>query len=134
MKCIGCYYYRSISQGCNRNDYCCHYLIDTGQLRKIPPEECYMHIGTPYLKKKRPSRKWGKKSFHLRERITEKMTIEQELRALREFHHMTQVQLADKAGISVTTLRKMERGERVKLDVLELIAEALGKKVTVTLI
>ena len=75
-----------------------------------------------------------KKSFHLRERITEKMTIEQELRALREFHHMTQVQLADKAGISVTTLRKMERGERVKLDVLELIAEALGKKVTVTLI
>ena len=62
------------------------------------------------------------------------MTIEQELRALREFQHMTQVQLVDKAGISVTTLRKMERGERVKLDVLELIAEALGKKVTVTLI
>lgn len=62
------------------------------------------------------------------------MTIEQELRALREFQHMTQVQLADKAEISVTTLRKMERGERVKLDVLELIAEALGKKVTVTLI
>lgn len=44
---------------------------------------------------------------------------------------MTQVQLADKAGISVITLRKMER---VKLDVLELIAEALGKKVAVTLI
>ena len=60
------------------------------------------------------------------------MTIEQELRALRELQHMTQVQLADKAGISVTTLRK-ERGERVKLDVLELIAEALGKKVKVTL-
>ena len=62
------------------------------------------------------------------------MTIEQKLRALREFQHMTQVQLADKAGISETTLRKMERGEMVKLDVLELIAEALGKKVTVTLI
>ena len=31
------------------------------------------------------------------------MKIEKELRALREFHHMTQVQLADKAGISVTT-------------------------------
>ncbi len=62
------------------------------------------------------------------------MTIEKELRALREFQHMTQVQLADKAGISVTTLRKMERGERVKLDVLELIAEALEKKVNVTLI
>ena len=50
------------------------------------------------------------------------MTIEKELRALREFQHMTQVQLTDKAGISVTTLRKMERGERVKLNVLELIA------------
>ena len=62
-----------------------------------------------------------------------RITIEQELRALREFHHMTQVQLADKVGISVTTLRKMERGERVKLDVLELIAEALGKNVKVIL-
>lgn len=62
------------------------------------------------------------------------MTIEQELRALREFHGITQVQLADKAGVSVTTLRKMERGERVKWDVLELIAEVLGKKVKVTLI
>lgn len=61
------------------------------------------------------------------------MTIEQELRALREFQHMTQVQLVDKAGISATTLRKMERGERVKLDVLELIAEALGKKIKVIL-
>nr|DAW32967.1 MAG TPA: helix-turn-helix domain protein [Caudoviricetes sp.] len=61
------------------------------------------------------------------------MTVEQELRALRELHHMTQVQLADKAGVSVTTIRKMERGERVKVDVLELIAEALGKKVKVIL-
>ena len=61
------------------------------------------------------------------------MSIEQELRALREFHGMTQVQLADKAGVSVTTIRKMERGERVKLDVLELIAEALCKKVKVVL-
>ena len=61
------------------------------------------------------------------------MSIEQELRALREFHGMTQVQLADKAGVSVTTIRKLERGERVKLDVLELIAEALWKKVKVVL-
>lgn len=61
------------------------------------------------------------------------MSIEQELRALREFHGMTQVQLADKAGVSVTTIRKLERGERVKLDVLELIAEALCKKVKVVL-
>ena len=61
------------------------------------------------------------------------MTVEQELRALREFHGMTQLQLADKAGVSVTTIRKLERGERVKLDVLELIAEALCKKVKVIL-
>ena len=46
---------------------------------------------------------------------------------------MTLPELADKAGVSVTTLRKMERGERVKLDVLELIAEALGKKIKVIL-
>lgn len=74
MKCIGCYYYRSISQGNTRNDYCCHYLIDTGQLRKIPPEECYMHMGTPYLKKKdlAEAENGAQKSFHLRERITEK--------------------------------------------------------------
>ena len=62
------------------------------------------------------------------------MTVEQELKALRNFYDMTLPELADKAGVSVTTLRKMERGERVKLDVLELIAEALGKKVAVTLI
>ena len=61
------------------------------------------------------------------------MTIEQELRSLREFHGLTQIQLADKAGVSVTTIRKLERGERVKLDVLELIAEALWKKVKVVL-
>ena len=61
------------------------------------------------------------------------MTVEQELRALREFHGITQVQLADKAGVSANTIRKMERGERVKLDGLELIAEALFKKVKVVL-
>ena len=37
------------------------------------------------------------------------MTIERELRALREFHGMTQVQLADKSGVSANTIRKMER-------------------------
>ena len=62
-----------------------------------------------------------------------KMTVEQELKALRNFYDMTLPELADKAGVSVTTLRKMERGERVKLDVLELIAEALGKKIKVIL-
>ena len=61
------------------------------------------------------------------------MTVEQELKALRNVYDMTLPELADKAGVSVTTLRKMERGERVKLDVLELIAEALGKKIKVIL-
>ena len=49
MKCIGCYYYRSLSQNKYMDDCCCHYLIDTGNMRKIPPSECYRHEGTPYL-------------------------------------------------------------------------------------
>lgn len=61
------------------------------------------------------------------------MTVEQELRALINFYNMTLPELADKSGVSANTIRKMERGERVKLDVLELIAEALGKRIKVTL-
>ena len=61
------------------------------------------------------------------------MTVEQELRALRNFYNMTLLELADKSGVSANTIRKMERGERVKLDVLELIAEAFGKKIKVIL-
>ncbi|MBS5344542.1 MAG: helix-turn-helix transcriptional regulator [Clostridium sp.] len=61
------------------------------------------------------------------------MTVEQELRALRNFYNMTLPELADKSGVSANTIRKMERGERVKLDVLELIAEAFGKKIKVIL-
>ena len=61
------------------------------------------------------------------------MTVEQELRALRNFYNMTLPERADKSGVSANTIRKMERGERVKLDVLELIAEALGKRIKVTL-
>ena len=61
------------------------------------------------------------------------MTVEQELRALRNFYNMTLPELADKSGVSANTIRKMERGERVKLDVLELISEALGKRIKVTL-
>lgn len=61
------------------------------------------------------------------------MTVEQELRALRNFYNMTLPELADKSGVSANTIRKMERGERVKLEVLELIAEALGKRIKVTL-
>ena len=61
------------------------------------------------------------------------MTVEQELRALRNFYNMTLPELADKSGVSANTIRKMGSGERVKLDVLELIAEALGKRIKVTL-
>ncbi len=42
------------------DDFCCHYLIDTGSMRKIPPSECYRHAGTPYLPKKREPKKWNK--------------------------------------------------------------------------
>ena len=59
MKCKDCYYYRSLSQLKYRDDYCCHYLIDTGKLRKIPPAECYKHEGTPYLEQKREPKEWG---------------------------------------------------------------------------
>ena len=61
------------------------------------------------------------------------MTVEQELRALRNCYDMTLPELADKSGVSVNTIRKMERGERVKLDMMELIAEAFGKKIKVIL-
>ncbi len=59
VKCLGCYYYRSLSQNKFFDDYCCHYLLDTGKLRKIPPEACYQHVGTPYLKQKREPRRWS---------------------------------------------------------------------------
>ena len=58
-KCIGCYYYRSLSQNKYMDDCCCHYLIDTGNMRKIPPSECYRHEGTPYLPKKREPQRWN---------------------------------------------------------------------------
>lgn len=58
MKCIGCYYYRSLSQNRFMDDYCCHYLIDTGKMRKIRPQDCYRHKGTPYLAQKRERQSW----------------------------------------------------------------------------
>lgn len=60
------------------------------------------------------------------------MTVEQELRALRNFYDMTLPELADKSGVSVNTIRK-GKSERVKLDMMELIAEASGKKIKVIL-
>lgn len=61
------------------------------------------------------------------------MRIETELKTLRILSGYSQRELADRAGVSTSTIRKMERGERVKLDVVELIAEALGKKIKLTL-
>lgn len=43
--CPGCYYYRLFYAGMSA----CHYCIDTGKVRPVPPEECYRHDGTPYL-------------------------------------------------------------------------------------
>lgn len=57
MKCIGCCYYRSLSGVSSRRDYCCHYLVDTGKLRKIKPSECYKHKGTPYFRGKTEAEK-----------------------------------------------------------------------------
>lgn len=51
VKCRGCVYYRRLSSG-NSCSAACHYALDTGVLRKIPPAECYKHEGTPYTPKK----------------------------------------------------------------------------------
>ena len=63
-RCYGCFYRRAMT-GAGGIVYACHYMIDTGKLRKISPEMCYQNRGTPYLQKKRPSqtRKWGTKKF-----------------------------------------------------------------------
>lgn len=53
--CRGCYYWRPITHGISASTRACHYCIDTGQLRSIPPQLCYQKPGTPY----RP----GKKAF-----------------------------------------------------------------------
>ena len=46
VKCIGCYYYRHTSSA---GQYiACHYSIDTGTLRGIPPKDCYKKPNTPY--------------------------------------------------------------------------------------
>lgn len=47
--CDGCIYYRILTSGM----YACHYCIDTGKLRRIPPKMCYRHRGTPYQRKGR---------------------------------------------------------------------------------
>lgn len=50
MKCIGCIHYRWLiaNYNVNVNQRCCHYILDTGNSRGVPPEECYKHLGTRY--------------------------------------------------------------------------------------
>ena len=55
------------------------------------------------------------------------MEISEKIRTLRKRKHMTQVELAKTAGISVMTLRRYENGDREpKITVLNEIAQALG--------
>ena len=48
VKCVGCYYYRRFSATYGRNTKCCHYALETGEIRGMLPVECYKHEGTPY--------------------------------------------------------------------------------------
>ena len=50
MKCVGCIYYRwlCVNYNLSLNHKCCHYILDTGNSRVIPPDECYKHLGTRY--------------------------------------------------------------------------------------
>ena len=43
VRCVGCKYWQPMHNG-----RACHYAIDTGRLRGIPPRDCYGHAGTPY--------------------------------------------------------------------------------------
>ena len=60
MKCIGCYYYRSLSQNKYMDDFCCHYLIDTGSMRKIILQNAIvMQVHLIFPKRGEP-KKWNK--------------------------------------------------------------------------
>lgn len=60
--CTGCKYYRNLgcinSVGDVKSSKACHYCIDTGQVRGIPPSECYKHEGTPYTTGRHTSKNW----------------------------------------------------------------------------
>lgn len=48
VKCTGCYYWRSLSNG-GGTVHACHYAIYTGKLRTpLKAADCYKHEGTPY--------------------------------------------------------------------------------------
>ena len=59
------------------------------------------------------------------------MKFNEQLRAARKEHGLTQIELAEKAGIAVNSVRLYESGKVVpKLDTIGRIAEVLGVKVT----
>ena len=53
--CPDCVYCRDIT-GVGSKVWACHYMLDTGEKRGLPPAECYGQPGTPYK-----SRIWQKR-------------------------------------------------------------------------
>ena len=57
------------------------------------------------------------------------MELSERIRTARQFHDLTQKELAKRAGLSEITIRKYEKGERKpKIEQLRKIAEALGQE------
>lgn len=54
VHCVGCVYWRKFDGGAL---WACHYCLETGKPRGVMPIMCYKHEGTPYLAKKRRTRK-----------------------------------------------------------------------------
>lgn len=54
------------------------------------------------------------------------LTLNQQLRAARKAAKLTQEQLAERAGVGLRTLCKLELGGNVELSVLAAVAKALG--------
>lgn len=130
-KCFDCFYRRPMT-GVGKTVYACHYMIDTGKRRGITPQECYKHEGTPYKKKKKGMT--ARKGVDIVPKYGgKKMEIGLEIKKLRIAKGLHQKELADKAGVGINTLAAVERGKTLKLDTLSLIAEALGKRIKVTL-
>ena len=130
-RCYDCFYRRPMT-GLGATLYGCHYMIDTGKKRGVAPNECYQHEGTPYIKKEIGMT--ARKSVEILPKYGgKKMEIGSEIKKLRMAKGLHQKELADKAGVGINTLAAVERGKTLKLDTLNLIAEALGKKIKVTL-
>ncbi len=55
--------------------------------------------------------------------------IQQELARIREQSGLTQTELAERAGLALRTIQKIEGGEQVKKATLEAVADALGYEI-----